>query len=401
MIPLRTPRRTVSLRPLLFRLHWALGLTAGLVLALMGVTGGLLSYEEAIQAGFDADLAQVDILERPRLGPEALIARAQAQLPGLTVDALAMPGAAAGAPRARFARVEGVRPASAYLDPYDGALRGRARAEGAFATIRALHRWLLIPGDGKGWGRTVTGACTLALLAVLATGLYLRWPRIHRWRIWLKPSLARPGRARWWSLHAVLGTWLVPVYLVVALTGLWWSYEAYRAGATWLLTGAAPVQKAAKAPAPQPPFALDAAWGAFMAGEGRDSTLATITLPGPEMAAIRIRWLKAGSGQEPDDRDEMTFAPATGAPLTLKRAADKPLGRRIADNMLEVHRGRFFGAPVAFLFFLAALAMPLFAATGVTLYVLRRRAFRRRQAAPAGLPEPYLPARLGSSAGSR
>ncbi|MGQ7695762.1 PepSY domain-containing protein, partial [Streptococcus suis] len=71
----------------------------------------------------------------------------------------------------------------------------------------------------------------------LATGLYLRWPKVHRWRIWLKPSLSRPGRPRWWSLHAVAGTWLTPVYLVIALTGLTWSYPSFKDGVTWLLAG--------------------------------------------------------------------------------------------------------------------------------------------------------------------
>ena len=77
---------------------------------------------------------------------------------------------------------------------------------------------------------------------------------------------------------------------------------------------------------------------------------------------------------------------ATGARLSQTRFADKPLGRQMAENMLEVHRGRFFGAPVALLFCLAALALPGFFATGLTLYVLRRRAGRRRAPARASLP---------------
>ena len=54
--------------------------------------------------------------------------------------------------------------------------------------------------------------------------------------------------------------------------------------------------------------------------------------------------------------------------------------------MLEVHRGRFFGAPAALLFCLAALALPGFFATGLTLYALRRRAGRRR--VPGRSPQP-------------
>ncbi|UMY16865.1 PepSY domain-containing protein [Methylobacterium organophilum] len=375
------------LRSVLFRLHWALGLTAGLVLALMGITGALLSYEEAIGDLVDADLALVRVEEgRGRLTPEALVARAQAERPGARVEALTLSGDPAEAPRLRFARGrDGARPASLYLDPYDGAVRGEARTEAAFATIRALHRWLLLPGDGRGWGRTLTGFCALSLLVFLGTGLYLRWPKLHRWRIWLKPSLSRPGRARWWSLHAVLGTWLVPVYAVIALSGLWWSYDWYRTGATLLLTGASPAAKAERKRGAGGPLALDKAWAAFMAGPGREARLSVIALPGPEAEAIRIRFLTATGGQGQKDRDEARFSAETGALLAVQPAADKPLGRQIAENMLEVHRGRFFGAPVALLFCLAALMMPLFAGTGLTLYWLRRAAARRR-APPATQP---------------
>lgn len=83
----------------------------------------------------------------------------------------------------------------------------------------------------------------------------------------------------------------------------------------------------------------------------------------------------------------MTFDAGTGALVSAVRAEEAALGRRMADNMLEVHRGRFFGPVVALVFCLAALAMPLFAGTGIALYLLRRRAARRRRdALPMGRP---------------
>lgn len=59
----------MTLRKILFRLHWALGLTAGMVLALMGVTGALMSYEEAITDLLNADRTVVAASERPLLAP--------------------------------------------------------------------------------------------------------------------------------------------------------------------------------------------------------------------------------------------------------------------------------------------------------------------------------------------
>ena len=61
-----------SLRTLLFRLHWALGLTAGLVLALMGLTGALMSYEEAVTAFANRDRLEVAPGGRTALPPAAL-----------------------------------------------------------------------------------------------------------------------------------------------------------------------------------------------------------------------------------------------------------------------------------------------------------------------------------------
>ncbi|MBO1021614.1 PepSY domain-containing protein [Methylobacterium sp. SD274] len=380
----------MTTRTVLFRLHWLLGLTAGLVLALVGVTGALLSYEEALTEWANADRAFVTASDAPRLSPAALKARVEAQQPGRVVSSLALWGDPERSPRIRFANdpAMGARPPTLYLDPVDGRTLGEMRLEDTFVTIRKLHRWLLLPGDGKGWGRSITGICAIALLVFLATGLYLRWPKLHTWKIWLKPSLKRPGRPRWWSLHTIAGTWLVPFYAAIALTGLWWSFDSYRNAATWLLTGETRAPRAARGPGAPPQTtgsALDTAWATFSAGEGAGAHMALIALPGPEQAAIRIRFLATASDL-PKARDEATFDPATGARLSQTRFADKPLGRQMAENMLEVHRGRFFGGFVAFLFFAASLAMPLFAATGLTLYVLRRGARRRRlmAAAPAG-----------------
>ena len=170
----------MTTRTVLFRLHWLLGLTAGLVLALVGVTGALLSYEEALTEWANADRAFVTASDAPRLSPAALKARVEAQQPGRVVSSLALWGDPERSPRIRFANdpAMGARPPTLYLDPVDGRTLGEMRLEDTFATIRKLHRWLLLPGDGKGWGRSITGICAIALLVFLATGLYLRWPKL-------------------------------------------------------------------------------------------------------------------------------------------------------------------------------------------------------------------------------
>jgi sulfite reductase (NADPH) flavoprotein alpha-component len=375
-----------GLRVILFRLHWALGLTAGMILAVVGATGALLSYEDALTGWANRDRGTVVARATPRLTPGLLSTRIEEQTGGHRVARLTLADDASASVAVRFARDPATRerPVSVYADPYDGTILGPVRGEVVFATILGLHRWLLLPGEGRGWGRQITGFCALALLVFLGSGLVLRWPKVHRARIWLRPSLSRPGRPRWWSLHAVAGTWLLPVYAIIALSGLTWSYDWFKDGAHRLLVGPPSTEASAKrmggkAPADKAsPPAIDAAWNAFRAGEGREAGLSQLLVPEEGRQPIRIRWF-AKADPRPSMRNEARYD-AAGTLLASERAADQPLGKRIAGNMLEVHRGRFFGEVFALVFCLAALAMPGFAATGLTLYVLRRRAAGRRVA---------------------
>ncbi|KQQ47995.1 hypothetical protein ASF58_01155 [Methylobacterium sp. Leaf125] len=396
------------LRAVLFQLHWLLGLGAGLILAVAGVTGALLSYEDAIGEAFDADLIRVAPRSGDPLTPDALLARFHAQRPD-TVANLTLSAEPATAAIVRLGRdpATGQRPPALYLDPYDGTVRGAARTEEAFATIRRLHRWLLLPGDGKGWGRTLTGASVVALLVLLCTGLYLRWPKVMSLRIWLKPHLRQWGRPTYWSLHAVAGTWVLPVYLVIALSGLWWSFDGYREVVSALLTrgetitrmadGKPPAEKtngpaagrrdaAAKgeaagggrrkdeglgsAGAPS----LDAAWSAFRTADDGHFTRATLLLPAGLSGPVRIR-----SENRNGWRDDTRIEAASARILVREIGGERPLGVRIAGNMLDVHSGRIFGPLGPPVFLVAALTMPLFLVTGLLLYIGRRAAKARRR----------------------
>ena len=108
----------------------------------------------------------------------ALIARLKAAQDAGKVSAVTLSSDPAAAVHVRFARDDqGSRPGSLYVDPHDARVLGSPRGETFFATVRRLHRWLLIPGDAKGWGRPITGTIALGLIVMLASGLVLRWPR--------------------------------------------------------------------------------------------------------------------------------------------------------------------------------------------------------------------------------
>src|SRR5882672_36448 len=262
-----------SIKAALLQVHSIIGLAISLVLALIGITGATMSFEDEIGAGLNAGIMRVEARSAPMLTPDALMARLQAAQDFGKVSAVTMASDPSAAVRIRFARNEGgSRPSSVYADPYDGRLLGTPRGEDFFATVRKLHRWLLLPGDANGYGRQITGVVAIGLIVMLISGLVLRWPRrTGSVKMWLKPNLALRGRGFQRSLHSVAGTWVLVIYLVMTLTGLWYSFDWYKNGATWLLsrpsTVAAPMQPksprgagAADARPLAEPLALDRAW---------------------------------------------------------------------------------------------------------------------------------------------
>lgn len=389
-----------NIKAVLRQVHSIAGLALALLLSLIALTGAIISFEDEIVDHLNAGIMQVLPRSTPALMPDELVARLKAAQAFGKVSAVTLSSDPAAAVHVRFGRDEqGGRPASLYLDPYDARVLGSPRGEEFFATVRRLHRWLLIPGDAKGWGRQVTGVAALGLIVMLVSGLVLRWPRrAGSVKMWLKPNLGLSGRGLHRTLHAVIGTWVLLIYLVMTLTGLWYSFDWYKDGVAWLLSrphvAAAKMQPKmpAKAPRvaavsePARPIGFDQAWTTFQREEGDRFSRALLTLPAGPGTAIRIRsWGKDSTLEA--TRDEFRVDAATGQLVAADRYADKTFGEKIIAAVYDIHRGAILGWPGKLAFMIAAALMPLFAITGLLLYLSRRR-LRRPAQPPLGLLVP-------------
>lgn len=378
----------------LLQVHSIAGLALALLWAVVGLTGATMSFEDEIQASLNRDLTHVDASAAQRLSPDELVARVEAAGDFGKVSAVTMPADPTAAVRIRFTRSEGgAQPSSVYADPYNGHVLGSPRGEDFFATVRKLHRWLLLPGDGNGYGRTITGTAAICLILMLMSGMVLRWPhRATSVKVWLKPNLSLRGRGLHRSLHAVIGTWVLPVYLVITLTGLTYSFEWYKDGAKWLLARPSPSAAPMQPKAPRgvagartdiadaaKPLGFDRVWATFLREQGDRYARALLTLPAGAGTVVRVRsWPRGGSLDTA--RDEFRIDAATGRLISADLYYDRTFGERILASVLDIHRGAILGWPGKLAFMLAAALMPLFAATGLLLHLSRRR--HRRVAAP-------------------
>ena len=388
----------MTTRNALFQVHWFLGITAGIVIALVGLTGGLLSFEDELLRAMNPGVLSVQA-RGEALSPEALVARVREQRPGERIQSLALSHEATDPARVGFAAKKGAaggpggrgpRGETRYVDPYSGELLGKPRGEGFFRTTMQLHRWLAMDDVGK----QIVAFATVALIYFCLSGLYLRWPR--RWgslRTWLALDWKQKGRNFLWHLHSVVGTWMLVAYLVMSLTGLWWSYGWYRdALNNW---ADMPSQQQQRGEGPRQgggprgegerksrELDVAAAWTAFQAQVPAWSS-ATLQWP-RDGGGIQFRYL-AVDPQHERANNTLELDPATLAVKKHERYDDRPLKQKLVGSMFALHRGSFFGTTGVVLFMLASLLMPLFAITGWMLYLERRKRQRetKRLAASA------------------
>lgn len=365
------------LKKTLFQLHWFFGITAGLVLALMGITGAAYSFQDEILRALNPTVLTVEKQPAGVLPPAELVRKLEAT-EGKTVSMLWVESESGNAARVFFTPPAGERRGQMrYFDPYTGDYLGDAVGQDFFGLMLQLHRFLAI-GDT---GRQITGACTLILIFFCLSGLYLRWPRqVASWRAWLTLDWRKKGRSFNWDLHSVFGTWCLLFYLLAALTGLYWSYEWYSKGLTRLLSDAPQnerVRNRGPAPAgPAPVANYDAIWSSIYSTAGPHLSAYNIRMPAVAGQPATVYYLLQSS---PHDRalNQINLDSATGVVKSVERYADKSLKAQLLTSIYALHVGSYFGLAGRIILTVTSLCMPLFFITGWLLYLDRRR--KKRQ----------------------
>ena len=374
----------------LFQLHWFFGITAGLVLALMGITGATVSFQDEILDWLNPTVLKVQKLDSGVLPPAELVRKVEAT-EGKQVAMIWGGIDTDSASRIFFTPPPGERRGQLrYVDPYTGDYQGDVSGLGFFNLMLQLHRFLAI-GDT---GRQITGACTLMLLFFCLSGLYLRWPRkALNWRAWLTLDWAKKGRSFNWDLHAVAGTWCLIFYLLAALTGLSWSYEWYNKGLQKLFSDS-PNSEQRKGGRGGPPSAggaplvadYDAMWASIQKAAGPDLSQFNIRMPPAGGMPATVYYLLKTS---PHERalNQITLDPATGVVKRVDRYDEKSYKAQLLTSIYALHTGSYWGITGRVLVTVASLTMPLFFITGWLLYLDRRRKKRQVKQARQGFSD--------------
>ncbi|EXB23998.1 flavodoxin family protein [Acinetobacter baumannii 1437282] len=375
-----------------FQIHWFLGITAGLILSLMGVTGAIYSYEPQILKWINQDSYVVEVAQTPKLTPAQLYQHFNQQQPEIEINSITIAADPAASSTVNIKKEGARRGYNMMVNPYTAEVLPDIKGRDTLQFIQRLHR-NLTAGE---FGAQITGASTLMLIFFVLSGLYLRFPKKHSFKQWffIKPKLK--GRNFIWDLHAVVGTWVVIFYLLFACTGLYWSYDWWRAGMFKVMGVEQPQRnqqhnesgnrkhKQEALSTEQVNRILTQSWTGVNAQIGREYSSLTLTVPKRDDAKVEVSFVDA-IPQHERARNQAIYNYQDQQFEKLELYEDKKLNEKIMSSMLPVHRGSFFGSTYQFIAMLASLSMPLFFVTGWMLYLKRRKQKKLTQAARQSL----------------
>lgn len=223
--------KKLSFRRISYLLHLWLGLVSGLIIFIVAITGCIYAFQQELKDLFYPQ-QYVEVQDRDFLSPMELREKASLHFAKTGENSSdAIYGVVYGT-KAKAASVAYNDEKDGYtillLNPYTGEyIDTFAYKNDFFSIVLAGHRNLWLP---YAIGHQIVGWAVVVFVIVTVSGVVLWLPRKWRKKA-LKAGLTIKRKARrfafMYNLHKVLGFYIVIPALIIALTGLTWSFKWY------------------------------------------------------------------------------------------------------------------------------------------------------------------------------
>lgn len=337
--------RMKSLSALLLTCHRWTGLTLGLVVLYMALTGAGLAFRTQLEPLTDAALLAAPVCRMRPLDDltSAAIAAHPGKLESLRFDPR-------GGQTLAVHLADGI---TVYVDPCDGAVRGqRGNFGGLFGGLEQWHRLLF--WEAHDVALTIVAGGFLALLVI--AGFIVWWPRR---RMGMKINAKLKGQALLANIHRTVGFYGGLILLVTAATGLMMVTDV----------GKAPPRKMAVGDGePAGPAVL------WTNAAAKLSAPIDVLIRLPRRKSDPVRMLvREADAPHPRARDELILDPVSGEVLSYVPYEKTSTGGKFANWLVSVHTGQVGGVFGAALMFCGAASVPVLAYCGILLYWRRRK----------------------------
>jgi uncharacterized iron-regulated membrane protein len=233
-----TSPRNTALRRWSFYIHFYAGLIAGIVFSVVGVTGSILVFVPELRVLEVPGHAEVRQVEQ-RLPLETLFQVVRKSRPSDSIESFS-----SASERDSFE----LKPNKAlnfrsysptheryqtFVDPYTGKIICQYNYNHRFLQkIYDLHEYLL----GGLTGKMINAWFAMLLLVVSFAGLLLWWRGRKYWRLGFEYRTRASWKRQVWDIHNLGGFIFFLPLLILAITGIYYSYESQFAKAASILT---------------------------------------------------------------------------------------------------------------------------------------------------------------------
>lgn len=227
------------MKKILKELHIWLSMPLGIVISVICFSGAMLVFEKEITEKVQREYYFVDKVSSDALSASEVEAMIEPTLDeGVEITNIEVSD---DPERCYKLNLSEPKRAAVFVDQYSGEIKGQPERLPFFRIMFRLHRWLMDsrPQDGGVfWGKMIVGVSTLLMVIITITGVLIWIPKnIKTLKTRLVINVRKGWRRFCYDLHVAGGIYVALLLLVMALTGLTWSFEWYREGFNYLFDG--------------------------------------------------------------------------------------------------------------------------------------------------------------------
>jgi uncharacterized iron-regulated membrane protein len=395
------------IRQFLNDIHLYAGLTCGLIVIAVCLTGTIYVYNTEIREFFDSERYFVE-KEGEAIPLDELKSTLETQLGGQVVGFQVF-GQEGRTHQFSLKKSGEENSITYFVNPYSGEVLAdnaqKTTTETFMGYLFSTHRWLLLDKvetpildsmSNQDLGRLFNGIATSLFLLGVLTGIFLWLPKkAINWKQGLTVKWSGNWKRINHDLHNTLAFYSLIALFIMAVTGPFWSFGWYKTGwqKTWdtyqapkeepmanSVQEAEPIQDSLPQPA-APVVSLDELLALSKQQLPYEGNV-RFTLPEDAEGEIGVSKSRIGFFARAG-ADQLKVIPATLEVKETVLFGNLPVRQQIGKSVKALHTGEIFGQFTKFLWFIACAVATSLPITGTLIWWNKRSKKGKRKAAPA------------------
>lgn len=372
----------MRVKKLIGKIHLWLGLTSGLVVFIVSITGCLYVFQEEVCLLLESGVfRKIEPQKEEFISPLTLQRKVENAFDREVtyMNASVYPSG----DRASIVWLrDSTRNYRAYIvNPYTGNIIDTFSYRKTFwSIVLSLHTSLLIPKIGH----HIVSISTLIFVALMFSGIYLWFPKSKRgFRQRFKVKWTASPKRLNYDLHNVFGFYMTWIAIFIAISGLVWSYEWVDKSIYWLATGGEVPEEPLKTTFSLPDSHIP------KQKPDVDQTLLSLVDNSPALMSYYIEYpydstsnysltLNNARGKIYNKHNTYQISQYTGEVLDSNLWKEKNTGEKLQEANYNIHVGAILGLPGKIIAFFASLIAASLPITGLKIWLGRKKRHGRR-----------------------